>query len=299
MGFKSWTTEEADLLKRVADARPNGGYVKPYQEACSRQGLKIRSSVAIMSKRKAMLDQAAGLKPLPKNWSTHEINYLQELIGDYPFSLIVRHYGHWAKSNGFRHRTAAAINRIISKQDWSTEPIGEYITYGAIASLMGISFSSIRRLEKRQLIVPYICKDVRMRHLDRAPDDINRCRRYVRRSQIVQLARSNPELFAGVNAGDLLLLLEIPELAAEIAKKYPIRNGHPRPVKCTTTGKTFPSIAACATTHNCHYTNISQAIRFNRPCKGRMFAYVKPGQLARSMPHTTNSLSNDEHSINA
>jgi hypothetical protein len=65
---------------------------------------------------------------------------------------------------------------------------------------------------------------------------------YISRKSLRDLARQQPEQFAGSSISDLTQLLDSQRLAEQIAALPPTWiPGRPRPVRCVETGEVFPS----------------------------------------------------------
>lgn len=196
-------------------------------------------------------------------WSSEETNYLEMLLGDYPFGLIVKYYQKWATENGWPARSRTSISDKIARIGKSKIPVGEYITSGTLKSLLNVGSKTIGRWTSDFLPAEsYTGDDSRI--TGEKPG-----KRYFKRKEIVKLARCRPELFAGTSKDNLFLLLEDEELAEQISQKYPRRIGRdPRPVVCVETGKRYSSVTEAAKEVYVTKNAIFNAMRKNRTAAG-------------------------------
>lgn len=159
---------------------------------------------------------------------------MEGLAGNIPFPLIPATYNQWATREGYPRRSANAIHQRARRQRLTTRVFGDWLTTGVIAETLGVDASMPRRwirsdgLPARQL-----------HHGAWRPW-------YVRRSDLVALARRRPELFGGIERGRLVQLLENERLADVIAAAHPRRSNTPRRVRCVELGREFASIRDAA-----------------------------------------------------
>lgn len=167
-------------------------------------------------------------------WSPTELEMLLSLIGDYPFTLAVRHYNKWAIENSYTTRTAGALRVKANKNGLGITSYGYYIDCPAIAQLVGLSGETVRRW-------------VRDGHLIAYREGI---KYYVSRKNLRHFARRFPAAFAGLPVATLVELFSSEAVAAEFAAMPPRKvTGKNRAVRCVETGQTYPSLKAAAAAH--------------------------------------------------
>jgi len=169
----------------------------------------------------------------PRMWSQAEFNHLDTLAGNVPTVLLIRYYNSWAKRNGYPRRTKQAIECKLIRHGISSEAIGDWLTTGHIAAVLGSSYDTPQRWITRGWLPAFKASRHNAFH-------------YIRRADVIDLARRRPELFGGVVVEQLAGLLEDHELAERIAREFPHRIWRRRPVRCRETGKVYPSMKAAA-----------------------------------------------------
>lgn len=187
-------------------------------------------------------------------WSKQELDYLESLIGDYPASLAIDYFQAWAAKRRYPARSRSTIRFKIQASFGSSLPVGIFITTATLRELIGVTNTTIDRWVRLGYLKP---------HFHPAPTSTGEKspRRHYKRQDVVTLARDMPELFAGATRTNLFLLLEDGELADQIARDFPIREGRdPRPVVCIETGRRYRSMTEAARHLRCHRSNIHNAI---------------------------------------
>ena len=162
-------------------------------------------------------------------WSEAENKHFESLLGDLPWAYVPRVYNSWAAKNGYPARTTTALLRRIDHMGWRRAAVGEWITTGLIVSSLGVSHEApywwIRRgwLPAQQLGKRW----------------------YVRRKDLVSLAKRRPSVFAGLPREGLMILLENEKLADALSEE--VRHpGRRCAIQCVETGRVYGSIAeAC------------------------------------------------------
>jgi hypothetical protein len=170
-------------------------------------------------------------------WSKEEVAKLEALAGDYPRLLLFKLYRHWATQHGYQHRTNDAIKAAAYHRGISLQATGEWLTVHRIAQILGISHDC-----------PDKCVNGGLLPASRYGSGDEPVVRYVRRKDVVALAKKSPALFGGIPAARLNCLLEDEDLAEQIATTYTRRPWYRQPVVCKETGRRFPSVREAART---------------------------------------------------
>lgn len=161
-----------------------------------------------------------------KLWTPEEVAVLLELAGDLPWSSVLRGHRQWARKHGYPLRSDGAMRAICERHGATRVSNGEWISTGVIRELTGAGPPRVGRWIRRG--------QVHARREGR--------RWYISRRSLRQLARQQPEQFAGIPESNLIQLLDCRRLAEEIAALPPAWiPGKPRPVRCVETGQVFPS----------------------------------------------------------
>lgn len=164
-------------------------------------------------------------------WSDEEVEMLIHMAENQPSDLYAPAYNLWAGNNGYTIRTRKAIQKKVSKLHITDKACGDWVSAGYVCSLLGITTFATRYWTDRKGIPCH-----------RGPGG----RRFFRRSDFRKLAKTQPSIFAGIDADNLFLLLEDRRLADGIAAQYPRRFMDPKPVQAVETGWRYPSICAAA-----------------------------------------------------
>lgn len=170
-------------------------------------------------------------------WTPTELLWLEELAGNVPPPALPTRYNGLAVSNGYPRRTPEAIESRVRRSQLTTSAIGNWITTGLAAKLLGFSGASNNPINL--WVERGYLKARRFGSGFSSPT-------YIRRCDLRALARERPELFAGIEEPRLIQVLEDEALAAEIAQNHPRRKARPRPVRCVETGKVYPTVRAAA-----------------------------------------------------
>lgn len=170
-------------------------------------------------------------------WSPTELAWLEDLAGNVPPAALASRYNRLAVSHGFSRRTPEAIESRARRSQLTIAAIGDWITTGLTAKLLGFSGASnnpVNLWVERKYITAR-----RFSPAISAPS-------YIRRCDLRALARERPELFAGIEEPRLIQVLEDEALATEIAQNHRRRKARPRPVRCVETGTVYPTVRAAA-----------------------------------------------------
>ena len=193
----------------------------------------------------------------PPRWSAAENEYLDQLIGDYPFPVLVRRMKIAATANGWPPRTDKAISQRIRRTGQACSARhGDWTTTGGAGEILGCPGSRVEAWLRRKCIRDLL--EVRtVGHVQ-----------YIERRGWRRLARLMPRVLGGFSADVLFLLLEDRELADAVAAAHPRPIGDWR-VRCVETGQVFASAGAAAIEHHMSQAAISMAIRRGRPVPTR------------------------------
>jgi len=186
-------------------------------------------------------------------WSEAEDEQLHQLAGDIPWPKVLHAYNLWASLNGFPARTEIALRQRCETLQISRVCEGQYISTGTIRSLTGAGWRTIQRW-------------VQQDHLT-----VIRSGRkwYVPRAGLRKFARLHPAYFSRLPVANLTQLLDDEQLAEQLTstRQGPVP-GHPRPVRCLTTGEQFPSAAAAGRRFHLTRSAIYLAISGKRAMAG-------------------------------
>ena len=186
-------------------------------------------------------------------WLPAEDAQLESLLGDVPWPYVSRLFNSWAAKYGYTRRSTVALKRRMEARGLRRTAEGEWITTGLVVRSVGLSHEAVGYWIKQGWL----------------PAQKLRGRWYLRRRDLVAMARQRPAAFAGLKQEQLLLLLEDEALAADLAqqRQHP---GRRRRVRCVETGRVYSSIREAA-------------------CKA---AYVTPARLrvVLDSPNTANGL---------
>lgn len=192
-------------------------------------------------------------------WTTRELEMLEQLAMDQPPCRLPAVYNKWASNNGFTTRTTKAVTWAANRRRMRDKATGDWVHTGYICRLLGVSFDMTTRWSDRYGIPCF--RD-------------GRRRRYFRRSELRRVAKESPERFAGISADRLFLLLEDRDLADSIAAAYPRRPMQCRPVRAIETGWLYPSVRVAASRVGVVRGSIQRAIRTGGTAAGYHWTYA-------------------------
>lgn len=179
-------------------------------------------------------------------WSAAELELLEQVAIDQPPDRILITYNNCAKQQGFPARTKQAVTWRMSQLGLTEKACGDWVSAAYICRVLGVSTFTPHYWTDRKGIP---C------HRD------GRGRRYFRRSELRKVARQQPDIFGGISADRLFMLLEDRQLADDIAAQFPRRGSDPKPVVAVETGWWYPSITAAAERNFIGTSAIQQAVR--------------------------------------
>jgi hypothetical protein len=203
-------------------------------------------------------------------WTTAENDYLEQMVGDVPFPVLVRRMKIAATANGWPLRTDKAISQRIRRiGQLSGARHGDWTTTGGVGEILGCPGTRVEAWLRRKCVRDLL--DVRK---------IGK-RRYVERRGWRRLAKQMPRILGGFSADVLFLLLEDRELADAVAAAHPRPIGDWR-VRCVETGQVFANAGASAIEYHMSNAAISMAIRRRRPVPalGLTFEALRQPSLA-------------------
>lgn len=192
-------------------------------------------------------------------WQPAELDYLRDLVGDYPLSWIVKDYNRWAERNGRPTRTKQSIQKaILLKLNHTTVPCGEWLSTYDVGKLVGRSQDAIYIWIKRE----WICRD----HRRYDGNGYLICRRGLR-----QLARDRPDLLKHLNREQLFNLLEDESVVEHVVDAPVAARRRTVPVRCLETDQIFCSMRSAATLLGLPHDSVRMAIINNGTAKGYHF----------------------------
>lgn len=189
----------------------------------------------------------------PPRWTAAENEYLERLVGDVPFPVLVRRMKIAATANGWPPRTDSAIASRIKRIGMIMGARhGDWTTTGGAADILGCSGERVagwlRRSRIRELLMPRLVGHVQ----------------YIDRRGWRRLATEMPRILGGFSSDALFMLLEDRELADAVAAAHPLSIGDRR-VRCVETGQIWSSCVSAGAAFHLTKTPISRAIRRGRP----------------------------------
>ena len=194
----------------------------------------------------------------PPRWTTAELDSLESIAANMPPDLVSRNYNSWATRNGYPNRTHQALLTRISRCGMG-RVYGDWLSSSMICRTIGVSINTTQYWSDRYDIP---C------HRD------GRRARFFRRSDLIRVARERPEIFGGIPADQLFLLLEDRQLADAIAVSHPRRAMEPRPVRAIETGWHYPSVRAAAARMFIARQAITYSIRTGGTAAGYHWTYA-------------------------
>ena len=208
------------------------------------------------------IGMAARHKPQYRAWTPAETLQLQELAGDMPFVYVAQQFNNWASRHGIPHRSVASLHKKLRALGGSCRCSGTWLQIGDVAQMLGKSRSTISLWCHNHPWIRY--------HKAGHNSSVNR-------DDLIRLARERPQLYAGTDRDNLILLLEDEELADSILERFPRRywaKGRGKRVRWTDTGQVFETLKDAAAATNLDYSSIGKALRQGRPAAGLRFEWL-------------------------
>ena len=269
--YSRWLVEEREALEDMATRMRFNEIVERMTELAQVNGWPMRTPKAI-AERLCHSGMAVGhgnaitAKTPPTKWSDDEVAFLESMIDDVPFPVMMQRMLKRAVQQGWPLRSEDSIATRLKRMGYRCgSRYGEWLTIGSSAMILGCPPSRVaawtRRPEIRQHLKPW---------------RVNRYW-YIKRASWRRLAREMPRVLGGFSADTLFLLLEDRDLAESIANQYPREMGDFR-IRCIETGKIWPSCSEASRMLHCDESTISLAIRKGRPVYslGMTFERVLP-----------------------
>jgi hypothetical protein len=168
-------------------------------------------------------------------WTEAELDYLRERIGAFPAESIEKAYHRHAATVGFTARSAKAVQIKIRQlcrreglsvkctlNNWLRRELAQTLDIHPHRVMGWCKYGGleVRRSPKNRIII---------------------CRKALKAWMQIR-----PEMVCDIDEDRLLYVLEDPDIVEAIKRASPSRRGHPKPVRCLTTGKTYPSATAAA-----------------------------------------------------
>lgn len=181
---------------------------------------------------------------------------LQSMCGDMPWKMLVRQYNSAAVQHKWPTRTETALLRRCEDMKVSRWPVGEWITTGTIAEILGISAWTPRNWVKNL--------GLKASRFGEKTSPF-----YIKRRELRRFARERPSLFSGYPESTLIQLLDSERLATEIVEMSLTPRYSKVPVVCIETGKKFSSIRSAALCNYITPETLRKALtRSNRTAAG-------------------------------
>lgn len=198
-------------------------------------------------------------------WTKEEEMELEALAGDYPWSMVVERHNQWSLSKGRSPRTSLALARRSNVIGVGRVPEGEWLTIGAVSTILGIDREKPRRWIRSGKIQA-------KRECTKAPSP-----HYVSRQSLRDWAKRDPAFFRSYARDALVLLFDSERIADQVYKHPPINaRAHKRPVRCVETGETFNSLTTAALANHVTISRIQAIVNTHETVGGRHFVDVAP-----------------------
>lgn len=193
-----------------------------------------------------------------RRWSAAEVDKLDEVVGMAPFDYACRRWNIWAGEQGIPYRSRQSLAKKAQELGLSRLAWGDWILVGEAARLLGKNRSTISNWVHAGWVTRF--------GTGRGSS--------IKRSDLRRLARQRPQLFGGVNRGDLVQLLESEDLADWVLEQYPQRwqdRHHGHQVWWVDRGLKFDSYAAAGRAAHVCSKSIRRAVLENRLVCGMRF----------------------------
>jgi len=212
-----------------------------------------------------MARSQGGVHLMSAPWTKEEEMELEALAGDYPWSMVVERHNQWSLSKGRLPRSSLALARRSNVMGAGRVPEGEWLTIGAVSTILGIDREKPRRWIRSGKIQA-------KRECTKAPSP-----HYVSRQSLRDWAKRDPAFFRPYARDALVLLFDSERIADQVYKHPPINaRAHKRPVRCVETGEIFNSLTTAALANHVTTSRIQAIVNTHETVGGRHFVDVAP-----------------------
>lgn len=186
------------------------------------------------------------------SWSKPEHDFLEELIGNYPFREVVKRYQSKAKKEGWPVRSRHAIEVRVSRHIGSRKAIDRNFTYHALARILGYNRHRVRewyrggKLKAKK--IGYITK--------------------ITEAHLNEFVRQYPHYLSDADWMGLVFLFG--ESKAQQIKEYESTVTKPQKVRCKKTGIIYPSLKTAALANHMDKSTVRR-----RAMKGQDFEFLE------------------------
>jgi hypothetical protein len=191
-------------------------------------------------------------------WNDQDLNLLAELSGDMPWCKVPAMFNKAATVK----RTECAMRRKAAQLGILRECTGQYVSPWQVALAIGCSHQRVLRwCESGKL--PFVRYGNTGGH-----------GRWIKRDDLADFARRNPELFGGMRESDLVQLLSNETLAEELAAMKLPRLKQATRVVCVESGFTWRTIAEAAKAAYVTKQRMRYVVRHGGVINGRHYRAV-------------------------
>jgi len=203
-----------------------------------------------------------------KAWTPAEDEKLGDLLGDFPWGLVIQHYKRWARAEGYPERTEGAL-RFRAGKHGSMVCTGQWVRLATVRDAIGVKCTCTARWIRKGLI-PVHLEGTRSRRTA-----------YVNREALKTFAKRYPHYFEGQDRRTLALLFDPNSPLVEQFSGLPkaILSGQHKPVRCVETGHIYPSVRAAAKAVHVTDSAIRRAINKRGTAADRHFTYIEADAL--------------------
>ncbi len=199
-------------------------------------------------------------------WSQEEVDFLQSIVGEYPFASVVRRYNQAAIRRNWPKRTRSSIK-------WKCEHLK--LSWSVSDSFI------IRLADARQILgwSRFFCDQlIKKPELNCILKPFKEGFWYVERKRIAKLARLYPELFCGVSRDDLYLVTEDMSVIDSIKDSLSASKRSAYAVRCVETGEEWDNALVAAKRFSVSHHTIQRSTEQKKPvaCLNLTFERIRP-----------------------
>lgn len=206
-------------------------------------------------------------KPAVRLWAKEEVDELLDLVQSLPLKRLVRAFNIWARTHGYKDRTAQSIDKKIRSLGYSTKAEIVYYSFSKVAQILKVPRNTVAGWKKLTV------DPLETYQHDGKKFAFN----YVTKKELLKFAQKRPECLGGVDQVGLGLLLEDADLAREILRKHPRRPERQykqKRVRCVETGKIYASLGEAARDVYVTRQGVSRAIKDGHRANGYHFERI-------------------------